>query len=277
MANKDYTSVYSIEDFMINKIAPLYMDKDKISTLNIGLQGYVTHLLADMGEDLSNMVRAAQNEALPNTAKFPSTIYSNAALYRIDKIFATPATLNVLFLIREEDLLSFSTQVDDMSVFKLSWKTQITINELPFMFEDDITISSYYYKGELIYIAKYNRLFENELSVDSSPYIRTMRIQGPDGLYLALNVKLLQVNKLSSSLDLVGNRSIHFPKIPIVYSNGLANFEVFYRGPGEKEFVQLKKLLKDSAPIDDPFCFYTFANSNELEITFSSRDKYFTP
>ena len=91
MANKDYTSVYSIEDFMLNKIAPLYMDKKKISTMNIGLQGYVTHVLSDMSEDISNMVSAAQNESLPNTAKFPSTLYANAALYRIDKILARPA------------------------------------------------------------------------------------------------------------------------------------------------------------------------------------------
>ncbi|HAB66112.1 MAG TPA: hypothetical protein DCE23_01970 [Firmicutes bacterium] len=277
MANKDYTSVYSIEDFMLNKIAPLYMDKKKISTMNIGLQGYVTHVLSDMSEDISNMVSAAQNESLPNTAKFPSTLYANAALYRIDKILARPAVLNILFLLREKDILSFSEVVDDMTVFKISGNTKMTIDNFTYMLEDDITISSYYYKGELIYIAKYDRIYENDLSVDSSPYIRTMRVEGPDGVYLALNVKVLQVNKSSTTLDLVGNKIIHFPKITVNYSNGLANFEVLYKPKGESKYTRLKKLLRDSPPITDPFCFYTFANSNEIQISFSSRDRYFTP
>ena len=47
--NKDYSSIYTMEEFMLNSIAPLYFNMDEINQFNIGLFGYTTHTMADMG------------------------------------------------------------------------------------------------------------------------------------------------------------------------------------------------------------------------------------
>ena len=102
MANKSYSSIYDLKKFMIDSVAPLYVDTDEINMLNIGLFGIVTDFQTSATNDISQMIALSQSELTPNTARQASTIYANAALYKMNDVFATPAALNMILLLKED-------------------------------------------------------------------------------------------------------------------------------------------------------------------------------
>ena len=90
---RDYSSIYSIKDFTIKEIAPKYFPMDDISTLNVGLFGYVTDLISGISEDLFNTVSTYSQEIFPNKAQLPENIYSYAAFYEIDDLFSVTVSI----------------------------------------------------------------------------------------------------------------------------------------------------------------------------------------
>ena len=278
MTTKNYTSIYNIEEYILKNIMPLYFNQEEINTINIGLQGQMTHMISDATEDLSNMVTAVYTEMTPNTAVLPSTIYSNAALYRVDDIFAVPAELNILFMIREEELINNSEVVSSGTQFVLDRDTVINIDGLDFMFDNDIIIHMKNYKGTMKYIVRYSDDYTNSLSNDlTSPYLQTIKFSYEDGSYLGIYTKVRQVSKYTHEESIINNQSINFPRINITFDEHLAGFEVFYKSIDSDKYIQLSKVLKNSAPLETPFCYYTMEDEKEFEITFSSRERYFTP
>lgn len=276
--NKDYSSIYTMEEFMLNSIAPLYFNMDEINQFNIGLFGYTTHTMADMGDDVSNMVSALHSEITPVTAKQPSTIYANAALYRMDDIYAKPAKLNILLMIGIDELLANLTKEKDTSYIKFDSNTVIDIDGMPFMLANDLIINVKAFKGEYKYIVRYDNVFSNDVAdTSSSPYLRSIVVNTELGDMLCISCDVYQMYKIIEEDSIVNNKTINFPKFYINFSDMLANFEVFYRDDDTKDYIQLSKVLKNSAPLETPFCYYTMSDTNELEISFSSRDKYFMP
>ena len=57
----------------------------------------------------------------------------------------------------------------------------------------------------------------------------------------------------------------------------MANFEVFYKENGSKNYIQLAKRLVNSRPINSPFCYYKFIGDNAIELTFTTKENYFKP
>ena len=204
--NKDYSSIYTMEEFMLNSIAPLYFNMDEINQFNIGLFGYTTHTMADMGDDVSNMVSALHSEITPVTAKQPSTIYANAALYRMDDIYAKPAKLNILLMIGIDELLANLTKEKDTSYIKFDSNTVIDIDGIPFMLANDLVINVKAFKGEYKYIVRYDNVFSNDVAdTSSSPYLRSIVVNTELGDMLCISCDVYQMYKIIEEDTLYSN------------------------------------------------------------------------
>lgn len=275
---KNYSSIYNIKDLVRNSIMPRYFEMDDTSDMNMGFLGFTTDVVTTTTEDCFNTVTTMIKEMFPNTARLSDSIYSYAALFQISELMATPASLNVLLMINERDIIKFSQTKDSKKIFYLDSNTIIDINGVQFMPDYDIKIQSSTHNGKMIYTCMYDYTYTNSLNTNTStPFITHIRYSGEEGEFLGLQLKVHQVNKNVYEDVIVNNTILNNPKFNIEYSDMLANFEIFYKAPTDTEFVQLTKRIKNSVPIEEPFCYYKFKDTNELEISFNTKAGYFQP
>ena len=128
MATKDYTSHYQIKDFLVNNIAPKYLSTDEMNMAATGLFGYVTEALSVLGEDGLNMTSMVFKECFASAAENPESLYLMAAIYQLDQLFATPATLPFVMLVPEADIISSGTASNDFSVFYIDSDTLFSLS-----------------------------------------------------------------------------------------------------------------------------------------------------
>lgn len=278
MATRDYTSIYSVKDFAMNEIAPKYFDLDNINQLNIGLLGYVTELIANTTEDSFNATSTFIKEIFPNKAIIPETIYNYAALFQIDNLFATAANMNMVLFVAESDIIKYG-EYKDSSFYQFVLDSNLVVNVegKQFMLDYDILIDCKPYKDDYIYTASYNLDHKNTISDITNPYIKVKRVRYSNVNYLGLFVNVKQVVKTIQPENIINNDKINLPTISFEFSDKLANFEVYYKAPDASSYTQLSKLLINSTPLKNPFCFYKFNTDNEIQLTFTSRDNYFQP
>lgn len=277
MATRDYSSIYSIKDFAINQIAPKYFDLNVVNQLNAGLLGYITELIGNTTEDSFNSVSTFIKEIFPNTAVIPESIYNYAALFQLNNLFATPADMSVVLFVSEKDIISLGQNKGSFYEFILDSDLVIDVEGQQFMLDYDVIIDCKPYKGDYIFTATYDLNFENFLSDVSNPYIKLKRIKYSNTNYLGLFVKVRRINKFEQPEYIINNDKINLPTLSFNYNDQLANFEVFYKESNSNEYSQLTKRLINTSPLTTPFCFYKFKNDNEIELSFTSRDKYFQP
>jgi hypothetical protein len=274
---RDYTSIYNIKDFSINSIAPKYFDMESINKLNVGLLGYVTELASTMTEDTFNSVSTYVKEIFPNQAQIPETLYNYAANLQIEDLFATPARINAMIFVNENDIITKGTAKETQIEFVLDSDAIIDIEGVQFMLDYDVIISAREYASSYIYTAQYDIGFNNSLSDVSIPYIKTVKTNMSNGKWLGLMVELHQVNKFEQQEFIINNDKINLPTISVDFIDQLANFEVFYKPPGAVEYTQLKKRMFGSPPLREPFCYYRLKEEGNIELTFTMRDNYFQP
>lgn len=276
---KNYSSIYNIKDFARNIIMPKYWDMSQINDLNAGLLGYVTECESNNLEDSLNTTTTYIKESFPNTAMMPRTIYDLAALYKMNNLFATPASMEVILLVSENDIKKHMVASGDLYKFFIDADLIIDVEGVQYMLDYDIIVQAKPYKKDFVYTSLYDDFkFRNSLNTGANiPYIKNIRYKGEEGNFLGLFVKVHQVNKTEYIEPLISNNVINYPKFQIEYENMLGNFEVYYKEVGTDEYIQLQKQLKNSPPMEIPFCFYTILDDNRIEISFSNKDRYFKP
>ena len=287
MATKSYTSIQKMKQFAMEELAPKYFNMDQVNDLNIGLLGFTTEYLGTIAEDSFNTVLLYMNEMFPHLAIMPETIYNNATLFGIDGSFATPSMTTLYLFIPERSVLQFGKENNGIYDFYLDSNMIINVEDIHFMLDYDIKISYKKYKfnnqDDYIFTAKYvkekhGNTYRNSLSNIEDPYIRLKRIHFENDRYLQIEVQAHQVDKFSLTETVVNNDTINAPSFNIEFEGDLANFEVFYKAPSSNTYEQLEKKLSGSAPSQtSKFCYYKMVDIGELELTFTTRDGYFTP
>lgn len=277
-SSNNYSSIYKIKDMVRNDLMPKFFDMDDINDLNIGMLGLTTELITTTAEDVFNATISHIKETLPTTAKLPETIYNMAALFKVDQLFATPAKIDMDILVSTKDILEKGTTSGNVTTFVLDSKLIVDIKGIQFSPDFDIKITARKIKGEYVYTAMYDYTFLNDLTPSvATPNIKTFIYNEDEGQYLGLIVSLHQMNKYEIPETVVSNSLINNPKFTFKFDNMLANFEVFYRAPGDSKYTQLTKKLKNSPIVDEPFCFYQFKDSSSVEISFSAIPTAFSP
>ena len=275
---RNYSSIYNIKDFARNYVMPKYFDVDDVNDLNVGLLGMTTELISSGFEDNFNTVSMYLKELFPNTATMSETIYTYASLFQISELFATPASMDIILMVKESDILNLGTNNGSSREFVVDCDTIIDVQGIQYMLDYDIIIRAKRYLDDYIFTSTYDFEYKNSLNPStSSPYIKNIRYKGEEGKYIGLMVTVHQVSKFKQEEVIINNTRINYPKFKIKYDDMIANFEVFYKAPNMTTETQLTKRLKNSVPIEQPFCYYSFKDNNEIEISFSTREKSFQP
>lgn len=306
MALKDYSSIYTIEDWMLHEVAPKFYEMENVSTLNTGLFGMNNHIIGSVIEDQFEVVDRYVNEMLPQKANLPEFIYANAALYGITSFLARPAKTSMLLYLKEKDIL-------EKSVYKQSGRTIITsgkssyaeyrnfiidsemlvfttvygdkasdTRELQFSIPYDINIQvSEIDKGsnvkEYSYIATWIMDTKNEIAEVANPYIKLYRSVYDGDIWIALKIDIYQYARREYTNQILTNSRLNIPYFERNYSDQLCNFEVFYQEPGSDEWVQLEKRLESSTPVSTPFIYYKVIDEETVRFSFANDDRYFVP
>ena len=274
---RDYSSNYKIKKFAMEEVAPKYFPNEALDAYNIGLIGFSTDVTANAIEDMYNTVPMLMNEMFPNLSNMPETIYNNAALFQEEGLLATPAEMDTVLLVNVEDIKRYATNRGSGGEFMIDSDTIIDIEGQQFILDYDIRITVKPYKNDFIYTAAYDVTFNNGLSDIRNPYIKSQKINYNKTVYLALFIKVRCASAAIYNTHLINNDKINVPGISFTYADQLCNFEVFYKEHEGAEWVQLSKKILHSIPIKSPFCYYRLKNENTVEISFTTRDRYFKP
>ncbi len=274
---RDYSSNYKIKEFAMNEVAPRFFPEEALNAYNIGLIGFSTDLVANSIEDMYNTVPILMNEIFPNLANMPETVYNNASLFQEEDLLATAPEMDTILLVNIEDIKHYGTSTGSGSEFMIDSKTIIDVEGQEFMLDYDIRITVKPYKGDYIYTAAYDVNYNNSISDIKNPYIKAQKINYNSTVYLALLLTVRRVSVFEHNEHLINNDKINIPTVKFSYTDQLANFEVFYKENEGSEWVQLSKRILHSTPIKTPFCYYRLKNEDTVEISFTTREKYFKP
>lgn len=282
---RDYTSIYSIKEFYTKEILPLYFDDSKLALSNIGLLGMFMDIDSSVTEDQMNIMGRYINEIMPGKAELPDFIYANAANYGITDIFATPAKMSMLLFIKENDVLSCSTVVENHKEFTLDADATILIEDeqaseesaLQYSLPYNVKIRTSYYNGEYNHISFYDTDYINDAVLENLPFIKTMKTLINGDVWLALRVHVYQYIRKSYVEPIVTNSKLNIPYIDIKFTNQLCNFEAFYTKPGSSKMVQLEKRLYNSNAVTNPFIYYRITGNDSIRFSFANDDRYFIP
>ena len=276
---KNGTSVYDIKEWMVDNIAPKYFDDIKnLNELNVGLYGYVTEVLSNTIKDGYFSISSLFKEMFPTCAEIPKSIYDHAIIFQLSNIFANPAKVPFTILIAEDSVVNASESDSDYLYFDIDSNMEFTINGITFMLDYDIRIFTKVSTTGYIHSAQYIMDRDNVISDLKNPFIRSsIYLNENNKRYICLEVKLHQVTKKTITDTIISNDKINVVSLEYSFSGQLANFDIFYKAPGESNYIQLKKMLANTNKISDPFCFYKLNDEGKLQIDFSNDDRFFMP
>lgn len=273
------TTSYDIQNKWINDIAPKYFQVDDINMLRAGIFGYLNEIMSNSLEDSVNMTSILGNEAYPNKAVLPNSVYSYAALANFSNFNAVPATIPFVLGIRKEDIIKYATQKSGYKEIIISRYSELNVNGDTFMIDYDIKIICKQTTDGKDYILTSQYIFDinNSLSSISNPYIDSSVLFEEGEPYLFLNLTAKQIKRTSVEFkvytdDLVGN--VYFPT---KYDGNLASFNVFYKSATGSSYQQIDKYYVDSIrPDKERFCFYSYGDQT-INIEFSAHPDFFKP
>lgn len=289
VVNKDYSDNFSMKQTAMDTLGNKYFADVDLSALNVGELGFVLEQIANITEDSFNTASLLINEAFPNKATIPESIYSHAAIFQLNNAFVSCASCSFIFLLQQSDVLKYGEKSEDegnVSIY-IDKNTIITVADendnvsIPFTLDYDIQIvarckdngSGYTYD----YSAQYIMDMKNSISDVKNPYLK-IRAIGSD--YLILQFTAHQVERREELVPIVSNSKINCPVVTLDFDGDLAGFDILYRSPTSKnypEFTQLEKRIKFSLPIQSDFCYYKLKDTQTIEISFNTNDKYFQP
>lgn len=278
---KDYSSIYSIEDFMVNKIAPQFFPNiDAVNTNNIGLFGMITHVTGNVIEDQFNITARYLNEAILSRATLPDFIYAYAASYDVTDIFGVPARAPMILAIKESDILTYAARIGDHMEFRLDADMKIYVDDSDMIFSIpyDILIESVDFGGDIRHKAIYDTSYKNSLVTNLiSPYIKMFRSKEYGEVFLVLVVEAYQYERKRYIEPIITNNLLNIAFIDKTFQNKLANFEMFYEAPDSTELIQLKKVMDTANASVEPFVYYKMLDDGKIRFSFANDDRYFIP
>ena len=275
---KNYTSLYQIKDTLVNKVAPKYLNMDEMNLSSTGLFGYITEVLATIGEDGLNVTSMVFKECFANAAENPESLYLMAAIYQLDDLFAKAATMPFVLLVAEDDIIARGRANNNFTEFGIDRRTISKIDNRVFSLEYDVLINTKKTKNGYVHAVKYNIDHKKTISKVSSQFIQSKVFRYEGKNYVAMAVNLRQYEFEEHNETIISNDKINVCSFDfdIGTESQIAGFEAFYTPPGGVE-VQLSKRLENTSKITEPFCYYTLPAEGALRISFANDDRYFIP
>lgn len=278
-SNKDYSTIYNIEDFMLSEIAPKYFDTSETSLHRIGLLGMITDTVSSSIEDQFEVMGRYLEESLVPLASIPEFIYAHAASYDVQDIFATPSRMTIFLGVKESDIIDNMKLVGSHYEFKIDSDLKIYVDEdgIIYSIPYDIIIRTTKYKNEYTHVAAYDVSFNNGAAKIATPYIKLMRMKYLKDSWIFLKVTVYQYERKKSTENIITNNKLNIPYIDKTFDNQLCNFEIFYQAAGSSKLVQLEKKADTDPAVTTPFVYYKMIDDNTIRFSFANDDRYFVP
>ena len=89
--DRDYVDNFAVKEFVDNGLLEKYFEDIDVSLRTVGMVGYTTEILSQLSEDAFNTGSVLFRESFPNRAEIPESIYSHAAIFQLNDVFATAA------------------------------------------------------------------------------------------------------------------------------------------------------------------------------------------
>lgn len=277
---KNRVSMYDQLQYYNEYLAPKYFDMDNLDTSRLGLFGYINELMADTTSDVVNENSVLFNEIFFKKAQIPESILAYAAQYRIEDINAKPAKMQFAIAISEASILARAlTDNAGNDYFIIDADSEIFVEEnFKYMLDYDIKINiRKTAKSGYIYSAQYLMNEENKLSDLTTPYIKVTKQRNNNMYYLYLIVTARQLSKTITEQTIFNEDQLSYISKDFKYDGNLADFNVYYKAPDSKDFIQIQKIIIDSASVDGKFCYYQYADENTITISFSTLARHFRP
>lgn len=279
----DYTSIYSIEDHILNDIAPLYFEVNDVSLLTTGLLGMIIDTMASSIEDQFDATAKYLTEQLVSQASLPDFIYAHAASYGVTDVFATAAKMPIGLTVKESDILKHMVNKGSHYEFVIDRKLRISIDdptgeeEMRYSIPYNIVIHTTYYKGEYSHIAFYDTSYTNDVvRGEKTKYLKMMRWKDQSDVLLYIRCDAYQYEDVITPASITTNNRLNIPYVDVSYENQLCNFEVFYTDrQGKKR--QLRKLMDNQPAVTTPFVYYKILSDNMIRFMFANDDRYWIP
>ena len=278
---RDYTTIAGVKDFVANDIAPKYFpDISLMSKLNVGLFGMVVDVESTGLFDTMQVASRYITEIIPGKSQLPEFIYAQANNFGITNLFSKCAHCEGMIMVKEEDILKHGTlNSSGISEYVISSDSVIYIDEVPFSIPYDIRIRSINIDGAYNHHCVYDQSVKNSIIDSILPYAQCVKthVANENQTYLAITVDLYQYLKVNQEENITTNNLLNIPFIDVPYSDQLCNFEAFYKGPTDTDYVQLTKLLETSPAMSQPFLYYKLVDEDNYRVSFANDDRYFVP
>lgn len=271
----DYTSNFSIKEFIQDKLIPDYFPNIPVNSLNLGFTGIVSEYMSQGIEDAFATSALMMNESFITKAQLPSSIYNNASIFDISYRFATPSSCKFALQLSIDDVIQHATRVKNTSTFRycIDKDTTIVVGNFVYHLDYDIFIDYEIINGKKQFSVYYNIDETNSIANVSNKYLN-YRLTNID--WLVIFVTLQEYSRKKHQESITNNQITVNSAIRFSWVNQLAGFDLFYITPTGQRFSMIKK-AKYSAPEIEPFAWYSFIDNNTIELTFSSIANYFQP
>lgn len=279
MSVREYTTAATVQEFILNDVAPKYFEVSDTSLLQVGLLGLITDTASFSIADQYEVVGRYLNESLLSRASLPDFIYAFAASYGVVDLFATPAKIPMFLYIKEADILKNSKQVGSHLEFTLDADMKLYVDDnddLMYSIPYNITIRSVYYKGEYSHAAVYDSDYDNHIASITTPYLKMIRTRVDGEDWLVLRIDAYQYTRKKYEEKITTNNKLNIPFIEVDYEDQLCNFEVFYTDSTGKR-VQLEKKMETLPAVSSPFIYFKVLDDNTIRFSFANDDRYFIP
>ena len=284
---REYSDNYAVKDHIVNTLIPKFFPDIPVSIRTTGVIGFLSELNSEIGEDVFNTTSVLFREAFANRAQIDESIYSHAAIFQIDEVFATAAVCKFLIVLEEESIInniSTTNWVNGIGEFFIGRNTRIYVEGKVYSFDYPVKLRIARRetdKGlEYIYTAYYMMTsndgeFKNSISDITDPFIRVRKASGG---FIAMEVQCHQCERQEVTEQIISNDVINYPIIDVDVAGALAGFDILYQSPKDLTYsVELEKKIVYSQPIRNPFCYYQMLNANTIRITFNTKDGYWQP
>lgn len=284
----DYTSVYTIDEHILNAIAPQYFEVQDVSLLSVGLLGMIIDTMSSSIEDQFDAMAKFLPEQLVSQASLPEFIYAHAASYGVTNVFSTAAKMPIGITIKERDILTHMVNKGSYFEFVIDANLRMTIDDIatnsstdmddvPYSIPYNIVIHTTKYKGEYSHIAYYDTTYSNDaVRGVNTKYLKLMRwFDGFDSL-LYIKTEAYQYERVITEVPIITNNKLNIPYADIKYKDQLCNFEVFYVDKSGKK-TQLQKRMGNQPAITSPFVYYECLDDETIRFKFANDDRYWLP
>jgi len=267
------TDVFSIASF-VESVKKRYIDIPE-ETLYLGVYGFMSNMFTNIIQNATVMASEYALEAIPTRAKFERNIICHALALGINKIFATPAEIDVVLGFPESALLE--NMVNNKIVIDKEFPFMIGDDKnYPFHLDYDIVIRrDKLPNGTYVYSAKYDIDNKNMTSNIHNPYLPALGVTNNSNgdSIISLHTLVRQLSHSTIYKKITVTNPLENKVMNFSFENQLAYFYVDVVENGVTHYLRpVYDGLYDYSSTNE-FINYMYLDENNIRLTFN-RDSY---